>query len=252
MSKRLLTLFGLIMPFLSIHSFAQTETSTTQSLNVELLEVGKQLQFQGPARLESVLALAKEQSVSLQYPLGTTLFDKSERANKTSTALKNSVLNQMIQHNLVAHPFYKFIQKQRFAPRLLSAIDVDKIRLNKFDNPLLRGNYLLASPLREEKVYFLGNLNSVYSIKEQAGIPLQTQIESLKSNIGTLSTSPVLIYPDGHVVKPHHGAWLTTQYYLPPLTLVYVPFGDLEYSEMDQDIVRLLTQLIPNSIKRPQ
>ena len=252
MSKRLLTLFGLVMPLFSSHSFAQTETSTTQSLNVELLEVGKQLQFQGPTRLESVLALAKEQSFSQQYPLGTTLFDKSERAEKTSTALKNSVLNQMIQHNLVAHPFYKFIQKQSFAPRLLSAIDVDKIRLNKFDNPLLRGNYLLASPLREEKVYFLGNLNSVYSIKEQAGIPLQTKIENLKSNIGTLSTPPVLIYPDGHVVKPHHGAWLTTQYYLPPLTLVYVPFDDLEYSEMDQDIVRLLTQLIPNSTKRPQ
>ncbi|MDF4892107.1 hypothetical protein P3566_24915 [Vibrio parahaemolyticus] len=66
MSKQLLTLFGLVMPLLSIHSFAQTETSTTQSLNVELLEVGKQLQFQGPTRLESVLALAKEQRVSQQ------------------------------------------------------------------------------------------------------------------------------------------------------------------------------------------
>ncbi|EIJ2376001.1 capsule biosynthesis GfcC family protein [Vibrio alginolyticus] len=251
MSKRLLTLLGLVMPLLSIHSFAQTETSTIQQLNVELLEVGKQLQFQGPARLESVLTLAKEQSVSLQYSLGTTLFDKSERAEKNATALKNSVLNQMIQHNLVAHPFYKFIQKQSFAPRLLSAIDVDKVRLNKFDNPLLRGNYVLASPLREEKVYFLGNVNSVYSITEQAGIPLQRQIENLKSNIGTLSTPPVLIYPDGHVVKPHHGAWLTTQYYLPPLTLVYVPFGDLERSEMDQDIILLLTQLIPYATKRP-
>ncbi|EOX4457243.1 YjbG polysaccharide synthesis-related protein [Vibrio antiquarius] len=252
MSKRLITLFCLVMPLLSSYSLAQTETSTTQPLNVELLDVGKQLQFPGPTRLESVLALAKEQSVSQQYPLGTTLFDKSERAEKTSTALKNSALNQMIQHNLVAHPFYKFIQKQSFAPRVLSAIDVDKVRLNKFDNPLLHGNYVLVSPLREEKVFYLGNLNSVYSVKEQAGIPLQRQIENLKSNIGTLSTPPVLIYPDGHVVKPHHGAWLTTQYYLPPLTLVYVPFDDLEYSEMDQDIVRLLTQLIPNSAKRPQ
>ncbi|MFH4616199.1 YjbG polysaccharide synthesis-related protein [Vibrio diabolicus] len=251
MSKRLLTLFGLAMPLLSIHSFAQTETSAMQPLNVELLEVGKQLQFQGPARLENVLALAKEQSVSLQYSLGTTLFDKSERAEKTSTALKNSVLNQMIQHNLVTHPLYKFIKNQNFAPRLLSAIDVDKVRLNKFNNPLLRGNYVLASPLREEKVYYLGNLDRVYSVKAQAGIPLQRQIENLKSSIGALSTPPVLIYPDGHVVEPHHGAWLTTQYYLPPLTLVYVPFGELEYSEMDQDIVRLLTQLIPNATKRP-
>ena len=252
MSKQLLTLFGLVMPLLSMPSFAQTETSAMQPLNVELLEAGKRLQFQGPARLENVLALAREQSVSLQYSLGTTLFDKSEHAEKTSTALKNSVLNQMIQHNLVAHPFYKFIQQQSFAPRLLSAIDVDKIRLDKFDNPLLRGDYLLASPLREEKVYYLGNLSSVYSVKAQAGIPLQRQIENLKNNIGALSTPPVLIYPDGHVVKPHHGAWLTTQYYLPPLTLVYIPFGDLEYSEMDQDIVRLLTQLIPSSTKRPQ
>ncbi|ELA9812826.1 capsule biosynthesis GfcC family protein [Vibrio parahaemolyticus] len=252
MSKRLLTLFILVMPLLSTHSFAKTETSTTQPLNVELPEVGKQLRFQGPARLESVLALAIEQNVSLQYSLGTTLFDKSDRAENTSTALKNSVLNQMIQHNLIAHPFYKFIQKQSFAPRLLSAIDVDKVRLNKFENPILYGNALLASPLREEKVYYLGNLNSVYSVKDQAGIPLQRQIKNLKSNIGTLSTPPVLIYPDGHVVKPHHGAWLTTQYYLPPLTLVYVPFGNIEYSEMDQDIVRLLTQLIPNSTKRPQ
>ncbi|MDF4849910.1 capsule biosynthesis GfcC family protein, partial [Vibrio parahaemolyticus] len=121
-----------------------------------------------------------------------------------------------------------------------------------FENPLWYGNALLASPLREEKVYYLGILNSVYTVKDQAGIPLQKQIENLKSNIGALSTPPVLIYPDGHVVKPHHGAWLTTQYYLPPLTLVYVPFDDLEYSEMDQDIVRLLTQLIPNSTKRPQ
>ncbi|MDW1964748.1 YjbG polysaccharide synthesis-related protein [Vibrio sp. 431] len=251
MSKQLLTLLGLVMPLLSMPSFAQTETSAMQPLNVELLGVGKQLQFQEPTRLESLLALAKEQSVSLQYSLGTTLFDKSERAEKNSTALKNSVLNQMIQHNLVTHPLYKFIKNQNFAPRLLSAIDVDKVRLNKFDNPLLRGNYVLASPLREEKVYYLGNLDSVYSVKAQAGIPLQRQIENLKSSIGALSTPPVLIYPDGHVVEPHHGAWLTTQYYLPPLTLVYVPFGELEYSEMDQDIVRLLTQLIPNATKRP-
>ncbi|MDF5441450.1 YjbG polysaccharide synthesis-related protein, partial [Vibrio parahaemolyticus] len=67
MSKQLLTLFGLVMPLLSMPSFAQTETSTAQPLNVELPDVGKQLRFQEPARLESVLALAIEQNVSLQY-----------------------------------------------------------------------------------------------------------------------------------------------------------------------------------------
>lgn len=78
------------------------------------------MQFQQAARLESLLKHAQEQQVTLQYPLAVTLFDNSETAVQESTALKNSVLNQMIQHNLVAHPFYKFIQQNQFAPRVLS------------------------------------------------------------------------------------------------------------------------------------
>ncbi|HII4378978.1 TPA: capsule biosynthesis GfcC family protein [Vibrio parahaemolyticus] len=238
------------MPLLSTHSFAKTETSTTQPLNVELPEVGKQLRFQGPARLESVLALAIEQNVSLQYSLSTTLFDNSETALQESTALKNSVLNQMIQHNLVAHPFYKFIQRSQFAPRVLSAIDVDHVRLDKFDNPLLQGQLALSTPKREERVLYVGNVEKVYVVENQAGIALHEQVDNLRlSDIGELAYPPILIYPDGKVVNPHHGNWLTTQYYLPPLTIVYIPFDEIESSQMDKDIVALLTQRKPTSSK---
>ncbi|MCV5753539.1 hypothetical protein OFN51_32575, partial [Escherichia coli] len=82
----------------------QAQNLTPSPLNVELVGTGKTLQFQRAARLESVLKHAQEQQVALQYPLAVTLFDNSETAVQESTALKNSVLNQMIQHNLVAHP----------------------------------------------------------------------------------------------------------------------------------------------------
>ena len=253
MSKRLLSLLGvaLLASASTAYVSAKSTPDNTSYLNVELVGVSKQLQFEQPARLMDVLKQAQQQSITLQYPLGTTLFDSSEEALRKSTALKNSVLNQMIQHNLVAHPFYKYIQKHQFAPRVFSAVDLDDLRLDKFNNPLLNGDLSLVSIPREEKVIYLGNLEQVYSVREQAGIPLKQQISNLENDIGELVHPPILIYPDGKIVQPHHGSWLTSQYYLPPLTMVYIPFEEFEHSEMDQDIVKLLTQLKPTPMKNP-
>ncbi len=253
MSKQLLSWLGVaLLASTSVTPVsAQSIPNKAISLSVELVGVGKQLQFQQKARLSDVLKQAQQQSLRLQYPLGITFFDNSEEALRKSTAQKNSVLNQMIQHNLVAHPFYKYIQKHQFAPRVFSAVGLDDIRLDKFNNPLISGDLTLVSPQREERVIYLGNLEQVYSVKEQAGIALKQQIANLKNDIGELAYPPILIYPDGEVVQPHHGSWLTTQYYLPPLSMVYIPFEEFKNSEMDQDIVKLLTQLKPTSMKSP-
>ena len=249
MSNRLLTLLSLAL--LTSTSVAQSTAEKTESLKINLIDVSKQLQFPQKARLEDILQQAQQQNLALEYPLGTTLFDNSEDALRESTALKNSVLIQMIKHDLSDHKFYNYIQNHQFAPRILSALDVDRIRLDKFKNPLMSGDLTLVSPQREEKIIYLGNLEQVYFVKEQAGIPLKQQILNLERNIGELPHPPILIYPDGKVVKPRHDSWLTRQYYLPPLTMVYIPFDEFETSEMDQDIVKLLTQLKPTSMKSP-
>lgn len=250
MSKRLLSLLGLVgvVSITALPAMAQNQNLPT--LQVELAGTGKALQFEQPARLDNVLKLAQEQNIILQYPLAIILFDDSEQAQQKSLALKNAVLNQMIQYNLVGHPFYKFIQQSQFAPRVLSAVDIDQIRLDKFDNPILKGQFVLSAPQRTEKVLYVGNVDKVYAIKNLAGIPLHQQVDNLKSSeVGKLAQPPILIYPNGEVVTPHHGNWLTKQYYLPPLTMVYVPFDDFEQSPMDQNIVKLLSQRKPTSSK---
>ncbi|TDE21627.1 YjbG polysaccharide synthesis-related protein [Vibrio owensii] len=250
MSKRLLSLLSLVgvVGITTLPALAQNQS--LPPLQVELTGTGKAIQFEQPTRLDNILKLAQEQNLVLQYPLAITLFDDSEQAQQESLALKNTVLNQMIQYNLVAHPFYKFIQQSQFAPRVLSAVDVDQIRLDKFDNPLLKGQFALSAPQRAEKVLYVGNVDKVYAIKNQAGIPLHEQANNLKSSeVSELAQPPILIYPNGEVVAPHHGSWLTKQYYLPPLTMVYIPFGDFEQSPMDQDIVKLLSQRKPTSSK---
>ncbi|WP_041057390.1 capsule biosynthesis GfcC family protein [Vibrio owensii] len=250
MSKRLLSLISLVgvVGITAVPALAQNQS--LPPLQVELVGTGKALQFEQPTRLDNILKLAQEQNVVLQYPLAISLFDGSEQAQQESLALKNAVLNQMIQYNLIGHPFYKFIQQSQFAPRVLSAVDVDQIRLDKFDNPLLKGQFALSAPQRAEKVLYVGNVDKVYAIKNLAGIPLHEQVDSLKSSeVGELAQPPILIYPNGEVVTPHHGSWLTKQYYLPPLTMVYIPFDDFEQSPMDQDIVKLLSQRKPTSSK---
>lgn len=247
-SKRLLPLLHLALVTSAMVSpaIASTGSDSQHSLNVELVGTGTALQFAQPTRLESVLKHAKEQQVILQYPLAVTLFDNSKKARQESVSLKNAVLNQMIQHNLVAHPFYKFIKQSQFAPRVLSAVDIDQVRLDKFANPLLNGELALSAPTRQEAVFYVGNIDKVYTIENQAGVALETQIERLQIDpIGQFEHAPILIYPDGNVIQPHHGSWLTKQYYLPPLTLVYIPFDEFENSPMDQDIVNLLSQRKP-------
>ncbi|WP_104026773.1 capsule biosynthesis GfcC family protein [Vibrio jasicida] len=250
MSKRLLSLLSLVGVVGITAEPALAQNQSLPPLQVELVGTGKALQFEQPTRLDNILKLAQEQNVVLQYPLAISLFDDSELAQQESLALKNAVLNQMIQYNLVGHPFYKFIQQSQFAPRVFSAIDVDQIRLDKFDNPLLKGQFALSAPQRAEKVLYVGNVDKVYAIKNLAGIPLHEQVDSLKSSeVGVLAQPPILIYPNGEIVTPHHGSWLTKQYYLPPLTMVYIPFDDFEQSPMDQDIVKLLSQRKPTSSK---
>ncbi|MDF4677514.1 YjbG polysaccharide synthesis-related protein, partial [Vibrio parahaemolyticus] len=102
MNKRLLSLLSLSLTatILATPTTVQAQNHIPSQLNIELVGTGKALQFQQAARLESVLKHAQEQQVTLQYPLAVTLFDNSETAVQESTALKNSVLNQMIQHNL--------------------------------------------------------------------------------------------------------------------------------------------------------
>ncbi|CAE6880566.1 hypothetical protein ACOMICROBIO_FLGHMIGD_00211 [Vibrio sp. B1FLJ16] len=257
MIKRPLSLLNIALTSLIL--LANTSTASAQStseqapsLNVELTAVGKEMQFSQAVRLSDVLKQAQQQDLILQYPLATTLFNSSEEALRESASLKNSILNQMVRYNLNTHPMHQFIQQHQFAPRLLSAIDLDDVRLDKFNNPLLNGQLTLISPRRVEEITYLGNLDKIYSVKGQAGIPLQDQIKSLEGDIGKLTNPPVIIYPDGKVIQPHHGSWLTTQYYLPPLTMVYIPFDEYETSKIDQDIVQLLTQLKPTVMKKPK
>ncbi|HCG7129856.1 TPA: capsule biosynthesis GfcC family protein [Vibrio parahaemolyticus] len=232
-----------LLSILGICFFSNTIHAALHQTTVELTLPSKSLSFNGKVRVLELIQAGVQQGAYIDYTLATTLFDESKQAREEVSSLQSFVLNQLMQKNLISHPFYKFLQKNSFSKRMLSNLDLDELRLHQEKNPLVNGNLSLHTPKRTDKVLFLGNLDKIVVIKDQQGIPLSNILENIGAVYDNRKPYPVIIYPDGNVVTPAKGSWRNTYYYLPPLSIVYFPFDDYQQSELDQNIVELLTLL---------
>ncbi|NDJ82647.1 YjbG polysaccharide synthesis-related protein [Vibrio campbellii] len=232
-----------LLSALSLCVLSSSIYAASPQTTVELTGLQKSLNFDGKVRLVEIMKASQQHGASMDYPLATTLFDESEEAKEYASSLKSFVLNQLMQKNLISHPFYKFIQDNAFSKRVLSDLDLDELRLKKDRNPLISGEYSLITPDRSDRILLLGNLDSVNILKNQQGLPLSDILTNLNDIYDSRNPYPVIIYPDGKVVEPHKGHWKSTYYYLPPLSIVYFPFADFRSSELDKSIVELLTLL---------
>ncbi len=217
--------------------------SNDPALSVELLGKHKLLQFENEIRLSDIIILAQENGLSLSYPLASTLFDSSPDAENASKELKLKVLSQLEKLGEESSSIYGFIEGNDFSPRLISHLDFDDIRLDKRTNPLLKGTLTLSAPERVESIIFIGNIKKTYKTNNYKGLPLSSVLENIAPLAKDMKVAPVVIYPDAHIAFPKPGSWDTKEYYLPPLSIVYIPFEEYKTSQLDRDIVKLLTQL---------
>lgn len=227
---------------MSVKSYADT-ASQRAPLSLQLWNQNKTLNFPTATRLDSAILTFENQVSRIEYPLATTLFDESDLARREVENLKYSILYQLIQRDLVNHPFYQFINEQSFAKRVVSHIDIDNVRLRSQNNPLLSGHYSIASPKRHNEVWLMGNVFSVRPIDGLIGKSLDETKAIIDQHIVAKATPITIIYPDGEIVEPELGYWLNVEYFLPPMTIVYVPFEQDNASSLNKDIVKLLTFL---------
>ncbi|WP_394145896.1 capsule biosynthesis GfcC family protein [Vibrio atypicus] len=244
--KKILTYIFCSLVLLSSQSYANS-IDTSSSLSLKLWYQDKTLNFPDATRLGSALLTSQTHGLVYEYPLATSIFDESEPARAKIANLKYSVLYSLIELDLADHPLYKFIESQQFGKRVVSNVDIDNVRLQNKENPLLSGNYSLASPKRTDIVWLLGDIRYTQSFKRLTRLPFEEQKASISKIIGKKINSIVLIYPDGHTVKPEIGYWLNNQYYIPPMTIIYVPFDHNDASTLNNNIIKLLT-----SLKMPQ
>ncbi|MEH0699322.1 capsule biosynthesis GfcC D2 domain-containing protein [Vibrio owensii] len=235
----------LLLTYLALWSTTANSESKSNdpAISLELLGGHKILQFEDATRLSDIIIQAKNNGASLDYPLASALFDTSSDANNISQNLKQKVLLQLEHVGQANSSLFKFIESHEFAPRLISYIDFDQIRLDRKKNPLLKGSLALSTPERIETITFVGNIARTYKKENYKGLPLSTVLEDLELLATESRLAPVVIYPDAQIVFPKSGSWDTKEYYLPPLSIVYIPFEEYATSQLDKDIVKLLTQL---------
>lgn len=240
MMKRLFTLLNLLI--ISLPASATPMPQDTP-LSVVVAESGKQFQFHQATRLSAVVKTLEQHKVSIPYPLAATLFDQSPTAVETVALQKRAVLQELRDKGLDTHPFYGFIEQSKFAYRTISHLDIDKIRLHKNNDPLLKGQFSILNPRRASSVTVLGNVESIHTMDNVNGKSLSELMPRISSKVGKIKYPPVLIFPDGNTTVTHLGAWLSHQYYLPPQSIIYIPFSEYHHSDLDKNIVKLLTNL---------
>ncbi|MGV2989303.1 capsule biosynthesis GfcC D2 domain-containing protein [Vibrio sp. E150_011] len=231
------------------YSAIASDSSTQSELSVLLPEQGIRLDYDQPARLETVLKdvqlQAANQGVNFE-PLQAQLFDLEKQAKVE--ALKQNVLSQLAifqnedpeqRANLVAAQ----INAVEFHYREFTSLDYDVVQSQLKQNPLLNGQYQLNIGVRNDNVNFVGAIKHVASRPHRAQWFLADYFRVLGDvRLNSASDSEaIVIQPDGEVQIAAYGHWNFTPHFLAPGALVFIPFDSVpsELSTLNDDLTQL-------------
>ncbi|MDW2276056.1 MULTISPECIES: capsule biosynthesis GfcC family protein [unclassified Vibrio] len=212
-------------------------------LTLKLSNSSQEFKFSSSTRLHQALTALEKHNVYLTYPLSTTLFSLNPSDVEQARLSKERVLDLMKEYKLNKTELFNFIQRSGTSKRVISNIDLDTVRLNKKNNPLLKGKYILSVGERGIPLLVLGNTPKVATIPTEENMSLSSLLNDETSLFKNLEHAPVLIYPDGKLTQSHIGNWKTKSYSLPPGTIIYIPFYKFEKSPLDKAIVELLINM---------
>ncbi len=222
--------------------------AVAQSLVVSIPDEKIQLEYPQPVRLEKVLADTIDKNPAnspLTYSIANQLFDQNRK--QQALALKTSVLQRLSNidsslHN-EAQTLSKQIQSWDVGYRLFIPLDYDQTRLMPEFNPMLKGQYELLMPKRDNNVLIEGLISSPKTM------PLSTfkSIAELSSQVSRLPNADKshlwVIYPDGKIIRTGYAYWNKEHIQLAPNSRVFFGFSSESESitSLEKDIITLLS-----------
>ncbi|MFS1909703.1 capsule biosynthesis GfcC D2 domain-containing protein [Vibrio sp. 10N.286.48.B7] len=231
------------------YSAIASDSSTQSVLSVLLPEQGVRLDYDQPARLETVLKDVQVQAANEGVnfaPLQAQLFDIEKQAKVE--ALKQSVLSQLAmlqdedpeqQANLVIAQ----INAAEFHYREFTSLDYDVVQSQLKQNPLLNGQYQLNIGVRNDNVNFVGAIKHVESRPHREQWFLADYFRALgEVRLDSANDSEaIVVQPDGHIQTAAYANWNFIPHFLAPGALVVVPFQSLssQLSTLNDDLTQL-------------
>ncbi|WP_297481067.1 capsule biosynthesis GfcC family protein [uncultured Photobacterium sp.] len=206
------------------------------------------LHYTDPVRLAQVVSDSLKQRTMTDIPfwLGSSLSSPTEPKNKQALITQLTQLSQQYRDDTVVSDSFantgQWLQQHIHHQRLPVSIDIDKVRLNKADNPLLNGNYLLQLANRPTSVIVIGAIEKPQTIKWQPRMSAKEYLAQVTPLSIAANSEVTVIQPDGVMQQHSIAYWNNHHNDIAPGAIIYLGYHSLfdDYSDLNHAISSML------------
>ncbi|MGR5238554.1 capsule biosynthesis GfcC family protein [Vibrio alfacsensis] len=239
MTKSLFSRVILLLPLflISIQSYASNK--------LKVLVDNFNLTYNEPTRLQQVLSDSSIYLPKESAPLTIKLYrDDSDYLDK----LKEQVITQLDKLKSIndglgdIKPLITMIEELHYQTRVLNTLDIDLVRLDIKNNPLLEGKFELVAAKRPMKVSVVGLVTEPVDVLHSPFTEVSDYLKQTKISEGGSNSFAWIIFPDGKVKKNGFAYWNNEHTTVPPGSTIFIGFDDDNESliKLEQAITTLL------------
>jgi len=237
-----------------------TNASEPQTqLIVHVPSLSLNLTYPSPVRLSQVLSdvetnIQSKGSFSIFWLAAQLLEQKN---NEKITKLKNELIAQLThlsqakpKTKIKADLLIKFIQTNDFNYRHFINLDNDLVRIQNQFNPLLKGHFILETPVRSNQIRIVGGKEIKQREELIAHRSIADYLKTIPLPITSQTSFVYIIQPDGVVNKASNNYWNNITTFLAPGATLFIGFDKLpaEFASLNQKIANLLRYLPPLTV----
>jgi flagellar biosynthesis regulator FlaF len=247
--------------FLSLLLIVNTVNANEQqqTLTVNLPALSVNLTYPSPVRLSQVLsdaeATIQNRANFSTFWLAAQLLEQSN--NTQVTELKNKLIEQLNQLSQIepetktkADLLIEFINTHRFNYRHFITLDNDLVRIQNQLDPLLKGHFILETPVRSNQIRIVGGSKINQQVDQIAHRSIEDYLKSISLPKTSQTSFFYIIQPDGVVNKASNAYWDNTATFFAPGATLFIGFDSLpaQFPSLNQQIADLLRYLPPLTV----
>jgi hypothetical protein len=232
---------------LSIVSLLTSYTGHANESYVALIDLPQakiQIQATQPVRLSTVLLEAKSRTSFSPYHEGSKLFNLDRRAEieriKHESIQSLNALIAETGYERLATSLLNMVKTQHYVFRELISLDVDLVRLDSAQDPLLSGHYQLSMMPRPHTIRMVGAIDETQVAHFSADLTVMDYLQLVTLRKGANKSYVWVITPQGNSIKVGASYWNNEHTHIPPGSLIFIGLDDA----LNSDFPNLETNLI--------
>jgi hypothetical protein len=214
---------------------------------VDLPQSKVQIQTTQPIRLSAVLQEAKSRTSFGSYSEGNKLFNLNNQAQieriKQESIQSLNTLMAMANYERLATSLLAMVKSKHYAYRELISLDLDQIRLDSAQDPLLSGHYQLSMMPRPKTIAIVGAITEPTVANYSPELTVMNYLQLVTLRQGSSKSYAWVISPQGHSVKVGTSYWNNEHTAILPGSIIFVGLEESLNSDLPNLEPNLITLL---------